>query len=323
MHTKPSAILTVVFFSTLIGGTAAARPGRTIDPIVSTEWLSNHLTDEGLIVLDVRSSEAYDAGHIPGALNEPFEVPFSAWITMRDDLLLEVPETENLFAALGALGITTTSKVVVLSDPNPDEPPFYGLSAATRVADTLIYAGVRNVAVLNGGYGLWAAESRPIETAAAAPVPTVFDGDTREDIFVSADYTEAHLHRARILDARDADVYFGMTVEIFAEKAGHIPTAGSFPAPWIWETSDDTVYSVKDREQLAQAARGILGAPRCKRDARHSSCDDIIVYCGVGGYASALWFLLSEVLEYPKVRFFDGSAQEWVRDREMRAFRWE
>ena len=322
MHTKLTKIFAIALMSMLVGGIAAAHPRRTIEPIVSTEWLAAHLSDSNLIVLDVRSAESYGEGHIPGALNEPFEVPFSAWITMRDDLLLEVPDTEDLFASLGALGITAQSQVIVLSDPNPDEPPFYGLSAATRVADTLIYAGVSNVAVLSGGYTLWVAESRPVETAAAAPVPAVFDGRVRQDIFVSSEYTEAHLHRARILDARDADVYFGMTVEVYAAKAGHIPTASSFPAPWIWETSDDTVYTVKDVEQLAQAARGILGTPREGGMHRHFY-RDIIVYCGVGGYASALWFVLSEVLKYPMVRFFDGSAQEWVRDREMRAFRWE
>lgn len=49
---------------------------------------------------------------------------------------------------------------------------------------------------------------------------------------------------------------------------------------------------------------------------------EIIVYCGVGGYASAWWFVLTQVLEYENVKFFDGAAQEWVRDHDMVAFRW-
>jgi thiosulfate/3-mercaptopyruvate sulfurtransferase len=39
---------------------------------------------------------------------------------------------------------------------------------------------------------------------------------------------------------------------------------------------------------------------------------EIIVYCGVGGYASAAYFVLSEMLGYPKVKIYDGSAQEWT-----------
>ena len=39
---------------------------------------------------------------------------------------------------------------------------------------------------------------------------------------------------------------------------------------------------------------------------------EIIVYCGVGGYASTAYFVLSEVLRYNNVRLYDGSAQEWT-----------
>ena len=38
---------------------------RTIDPIVSTDWLEAHLGDKDLVVIDVRFAEHYEAGHIP------------------------------------------------------------------------------------------------------------------------------------------------------------------------------------------------------------------------------------------------------------------
>ena len=36
--------------------------------------------------------------------------------------------------------------------------------------------------------------------------------------------------------------------------------------------------------------------------------------CGVGGYASAWWFLLTRLLGYDNVKFYDGSAEEWTRE---------
>ena len=39
---------------------------------------------------------------------------------------------------------------------------------------------------------------------------------------------------------------------------------------------------------------------------------EIIAYCGVGGYASTTYFILKEVLGYPNVKFYDGSAREWT-----------
>ena len=41
--------------------------------------------------------------------------------------------------------------------------------------------------------------------------------------------------------------------------------------------------------------------------------DSIIVYCGVGGYANSWWFVLTQVLGYKHVKFYDGSAQEWAK----------
>jgi thiosulfate/3-mercaptopyruvate sulfurtransferase len=43
---------------------------------------------------------------------------------------------------------------------------------------------------------------------------------------------------------------------------------------------------------------------------------EIIVYCGVGGYASSLWFMLHEVIGYPNVKIYEGSIQEWTADPE-------
>jgi hypothetical protein len=48
--------------------------------------------------------DAPEARHIPGAISQPFVVPFSAWITMRDDLLLEVPDAAELFQTIGSMG---------------------------------------------------------------------------------------------------------------------------------------------------------------------------------------------------------------------------
>jgi len=51
---------------------------------------------------------------------------------------------------------------------------------------------------------------------------------------------------------------------------------------------------------------------------------EIIVYCGVGGYASSWWFVLTQVLGYKNVRIFDSSAQEWVKKGyDMVPYKWE
>ncbi len=297
-------------------GLCRPRCARAIDPVVSASWLSEALGMSNLVVLDVRSEAQYLEGHIPGAINAPFAVPISLWSSMPDDLLLEVPDEATLFASLGGLGLLADTQVVVVSAPNLGEPPHYGLAASTRVAETLIYAGVKNVAVLDGGYPGWIAdETRPVTTDVPDLVPTIFDGQTNGSIFVSSAYVESKRYRTSILDSRDADVYFGVTVEPYAPKAGHIDGASSLPAPWIWETSDDVVYLYKDAEILGQMAAGVIG--------RGGKWREVIVYCGVGGYASSWWYVLTQVLGYRNVKFYDGSAQEWVIDHEMVPYVWQ
>jgi thiosulfate/3-mercaptopyruvate sulfurtransferase len=260
--------------------------------------------------LDVRPAQAYASGHIPKAINAPFQVPFSAWITMKDDLLLELPSQAELFTSLGALGVTPSSWVVVVSAPNEGEPASYGFSAATRVADTLIYAGVPNVSVLDGGYPRWVRDAGATTTAVPTVVPTSYSGRVQENLFVSTQYVKEHLGRSILIDARDADVYFGVTVEPFANQPGHIPTAKSLPTPWLW--SSEGIY--KDTNTLRKMAFGVTG---------WSGAREIIVYCGVGGYASSAWYVLTQVLGYPNVKFYDGAAQAWSKTEVMVPYRWD
>lgn len=316
----------VVFMSCgvlLGGGTAFAKSQcvpRDLAPIVSTQWLDENLGLEKLIVLDIRSADAYGAGHIPGAVNEPFVVPFSAWITMRDDLLLEVPGKEDLFAAMGNLGIAADKWVVVVTSPNPGEPPHYGLSAATRVAATLIYAGIANVAVLDGGHPKWVADG--YETTVDVPdIDSVtYEGVLKQRMFVTVEDVHRRLKWSHILDGRDVDVYYGETFGIFAQDTGHIPGATSLPAPWLYTLVEDDVYTFKDVETLGKMARGALRRPWDQMGAFHR---ETIVYCGVGGYASALWYVLTQVLGYDNVKFFDGSAQEWAKYYGMVPYQWD
>jgi thiosulfate/3-mercaptopyruvate sulfurtransferase len=52
-------------------------------------------------------------------------------------------------------------------------------------------------------------------------------------------------------------------------------------------------------------ASGVIGSAKSK---------EIILYCGVGGFASTWWFLLARVLGYDNVKVYDGSFEEWEKD---------
>jgi thiosulfate/3-mercaptopyruvate sulfurtransferase len=288
---------------------------RSIDPIVSTNWLEANSGLQGLVILDIRGGNDYSKDHIAKAINVPFTDPFSSeWVVSDPNgLWLQLPEKAALFNTIGSRGIKKDSLVVIVTAPNPGEPPYYGLANATRVADTLIYAGVKNVAILDGGYPKWVAEAKPITPDVPAVEEVTYYSKVNEEMFVSIEYVRRYIGRAVIIDARDADVYFGAATEFFAPKEGHIPSARSLPTPWMWKLDGEN-YTYKDTETLSAMASGVIG--------KHKA-NEIIVYCGVGGYASSWWFVLTQVLGYGNVKIYDGSAQEWVEYYDMVPYQWD
>jgi thiosulfate/3-mercaptopyruvate sulfurtransferase len=266
---------------------------RTIAPLVSTNWLAKNLKEPKLVILDIRTSDSYKGGHIPGAVN----VPFRSWAVTRKGLLLELPEDKVLFQIIGAAGIKSDSKVVVANKVDIH----HDIADVTRVACTLMYAGVKNVAILDGGYNKWLKEKKPLSDKAVRPKPLVYKGELNKELFVTKEYVQSKLGKSAVIDTRTPDEFFGVTQDLFTDRPGHIPGASCLPAPWVW-TEAGTYKSVKEIRELAA---GVVGRDKSR---------EIIVYCGVGGYSSTWCFLLREVLGYSDVKIYDGAAQEWTAD---------
>jgi thiosulfate/3-mercaptopyruvate sulfurtransferase len=290
--------------------TPPTQPTRAmIDPIVSTQWLGDNRSFPNLVILDVRAPDNYAKGHIPSAINVPGLGNWYVNLFSKEFPWMEVPEEGALLTTIGNAGISGNSLVVVVGR-TVDPMACYAIADAARVATTLLYAGVENVAILDGGYDKWAAEGKTISTAPVTPMAGAYTGAVHKAMFVSKDYVEEKIGKSIIVDARDPDVYFGLVQEPWAKKAGHIPSAKSLPSPWLWTFTKDkkgvvTYGTWKDINLGREMASAVFG---------EDTSQEIIVYCGVGGYASSLWFVLHEVIGYTNARIYDGSMQEWTAD---------
>jgi len=308
-----------------LAGLAAASPApvtaRTIPPlaclvfndIVSPWWLKKCQAHLNLVVIDLRSATEYATSHIPGAVSLPFE-PVSAWSEMGPgDLLLEMPPAASVFAALGAAGVSNPSPATKIVLVNGVGVPAFPQAASPRVATTLKYAGISEgrVAVLDGGFPGWTAESYPVTTVTPVPVPTTFSSTEDRSFLVNKEYVRANLNKKAqhifLVDGRDTAVYNGSVMEDWALKPGHIPSAVSLPAKNIWNADG----SYKSPLELLALVRGAVGYGVSR------SYGEIIVYCGVGGYASSWYFVLTRILGFENVKMYDGSAQEWSQYYDM------
>lgn len=274
-----------------------------VPPFVSTDWLQQNLGNKKVVTVDTRNAEEYQDGHIPGAVS----AFFGSWIVERNKLHLELPAEEDLRELIGSLGIKPHSIVVVVSAADND----YSRADATRVAWTMIVAGLKNVAVLEGGYAKWLKEQKAVSTERVSPRAQKYKGRMNKGLLASKAYVMSRIGKSVIVDHRDAAVYFGVATEPFAPKAGHIRTAVNLPTPWVY-TSDGTL---RPRETLEAMAANVIGKNRS---------NEVICYCGVGGYGSTWWFILTQMLGYTNVKLYDGAAQEWTMDPKapMSAYCW-
>lgn len=267
--------------------------GKEISPIVTTDWLEKNLNNSKVVIIDIRREEEYKNGHIPGAVN----VFFGVWSIDRKNLKNEILDDDALIDIIRNAGISNDSLVVVagLADSLSD------LVNMARVLFTLKYAGVNNVAVLDGGINKWIKEQKKFSQDFVKPKTGDFIPRWNRNILANKEYVMNKIDKAIILDTRNSDFFYGVTKVDFVEKAGHIKGAKNLPSSWLYGKYN--IYRTID--EIQTIAEGTVGGDKKK---------DIIVYCDSGKFATVWWFVLSEILGYENVKLYDGSMQDWCKD---------
>ena len=82
-----------------------------------------------------------------------------------------------------------------------------------------------------------------------------------------------------------------------AQRGGHIPGAQSIP--WPQAVNEDSTFKSADALTALYGGKGI------------TADKEIVAYCRIGERSSHTWFALKHLLDYGKVRNYDGSWTEW------------
>jgi thiosulfate/3-mercaptopyruvate sulfurtransferase len=271
----------------------ASIQARDIAPIVSTDWLSANLKNPKLIILDVRRVEDYREGHIPGALN----AFYGSWAYMKDGLFASLPEKDDIDDTIGYMGIGFDNWVVVTGCM--DTPRLSYQSA--RVACTLQYAGVENVALLDGGMNKWIAEKKSMSKNIERRKPNDFKGKYSGEKFANKNYVKERLGKLILLDTREREFFTGEKKMDCVPKTGHIP--GAFNMPTSCAFNEDKTF--KTKEELTAIVEAAAGKNRSSA---------IVTYCDIGQCCPTWSYLLTEVLGYTNVRLYEGAMQDWAQD---------
>ncbi len=276
---------------------AAATLAVASEPVMSTARLQERLGDSSLIVLDIRKVEEYRQGHIPGSIS----LTFTAWRVTDEAMGCRLPMEDELEDKVCSMGATPDSHVVIVGKTDTD----VDCVSATRVAWTLKYAGIRNLSILDGGFGKWVREGRPVTEEIARRTRSDFRCQWNRNVLAVKDDVKESCGcagRDAIVDTRPEAHFMGKAACPSVKRKGHIPGAVNLPYTLVY-TREGMFQS---RQTLKTLAESKIGREKGRK---------IIVVCSTGQYASAWWFVLNEILGYKEVKIYDGAMEEWCCDQ--------
>jgi thiosulfate/3-mercaptopyruvate sulfurtransferase len=273
--------------------------------LVETSWVAEHLNDPALRI--VESDEdilLYEVGHVPGAVKTDWHTDLNDR-RVRD--YIDAPDFERL---MGRLGVANDTTIV-----------FYG----DRHNWWACYAywvfrlfGHEKLKIMNGGRKKWIDEGRPLQRDIPAYSHTTYHvADVHRDIRAFREDVLAHIGRPNprarsveipaghaLVDVRSPGEYAGTLLHMpdypqeGALRGGHIPGASNIP----WATAvrqEDSTFKSADEIRAIYEGKGV------------TPDQDVVVYCRIGERSSLTWFVLHELMGFPRVRNYDGSWTEW------------
>jgi thiosulfate/3-mercaptopyruvate sulfurtransferase len=267
--------------------------------LVDTQWVAEHLQDSNVRLVEADEDVLlYEQGHIPGA------VKLDWLVDVQDPVERDFVDKAGFEKLLGQWGISNDTTVVFYGDKNN----WYACYSFWLFR----YYGHQPLKVMNGGRQKWLDEGRETtrevpsypRTQYTAQEPDPSLRAFRDDVMQLLNQERSGLKPGvALVDVRSPQEYRGEVLHMIgypqegAQRAGHIPGAQSIP----WGTAANPDGTFKSAEELSEiyGGKGIV------------SDKDVVAYCRIGERSSHTWFVLTQLLGYPRVRNYDGSWTEW------------
>ncbi len=289
-------------------------PPQWVSQLINGEDIENYSNDNFVIChAHYRNRKAYLSGHIPGAID-------------MDTLALESPETWNrrspkeLKQALEAHGITSDTTVVLygkfMHPDNADDFPgsAAGHIGAIRNAMIMMYAGVKDVRIINGGYQSWIDEGYPVETL---DIPKKKVKDFGADIPALPEIIVDIAQAKEMIAVSDADL---VCVRSWPEYIGkvsgynYIKKKGRIPGVIFGNCGTDA-YHMENYRNVDHTIREAQEVEAIWKAANIVPEKHLAFYCGTGWRGSEAWYN-AWLMNWPRVSVFDGGWFEWSNDPE-------
>lgn len=254
-------------------GAAFGHPGLRVE----VRWLTEHQPSGSVVLVDARTEQEYENGHLESAVN----VPWNRFLDGQGRFV--GPAAAHV---LGDAGISPDDEVVVMGGDSSEAAAyvFWVLDAFGHAKLHLLTEPIRQVR----------SEGIPVVTTASRRVPSAYAAELRPECLASAEWLAAH-HADPGLVILDVRVLTG------SPEAPCIPGARPVSAnPQLW------LAAGSGRTALDLYAAALRGA-----DVTPGSA--VAVYGENGRQASVAYFVL-RLMGLDSVRLYDGGWREWSSD---------
>jgi thiosulfate/3-mercaptopyruvate sulfurtransferase len=278
---------------TVTSGMGAGSGYAHPEVLVETAWVAEHLNDPTIRLIEADEDVLlYEIGHIPGAVKLDWHVD------VQDKTNRDFINQQGFEQLMSNWGITNDMTIVLYGDKNN----WY----ACYTFWLFSMYGHKKLKIMNGGRTKWEAEKRELTKDVPHYTPTNYHAQPmNESARAFRDEVLAGLKNParRLIDVRSPQEYSGELLHMVnypqegAQRGGHIPGAKSIP----WATAANPDGTFKSAEELRQ----IYGSKDITPD------KEVISYCRIGERSAHTWFVLTELLGFPRVRNYDGSWTEW------------
>nr|WP_315469401.1 sulfurtransferase [uncultured Undibacterium sp.] len=272
--------------------------------LISAQQLAA-LSDKTTVVVDCRhdlmdgqaGKNAYDAGHIPGAVFANLDTDLSGSKHNADVVFAgrhPLPNTDDLLAVLRRLGINQDTQVIAYDA--------HGGMFAARLWWLLRSIGHASVAVLDGGIAAWISAGQTLQTEVASHVVGNIQVKDSLTTQVNVQTVLQNLQatadvQLQVIDARAADRFRGEN-ETMDPVGGHIPGAKNR----FFKDNLQADGRFKSAQELRQDWQGLLADPT-----------RAIMQCG-SGVTACHNLLALEVAGLGGASLYPGSWSEWCSD---------
>ena len=255
------------------------------DRIVDVEWVADRLDAPDTAVVDVRDAWEYDGiGHVPGAVNVPFDSFRAEEHGAAEAGML--PGADVFADLAGSAGIGTEDEIVAYDDT-------HGVFAARFLVTAELYGhDPAALHLLDGDYSVWNRQESTTNEATDVTPATYSASFQTDGPLIDRGAIEAAVEDpgTTVVDTREQWEY----------EEGHIP--GAIRLDWR-ELVDTDARTIRPESEL----RSLL-------DARGISPENrVVLYCNTARRISHTYTVL-RALEYPDLAFYEGSLTEWERE---------